>query len=71
MNEYRKFNGLFAVVDDCNNVFFESESEDEALNYFDEHPDNEDLFLTREMELYSFGINQIGFTKFERVGIQY
>lgn len=70
-NERYEFNGYYAVVDDCDNVFFESESEDEALNYFVEHPDNENLFLTREMELYRFGINQIGFAKFERVGIQY
>lgn len=65
--EYRRFNGWYAVVDDCDNVLFESKNFVEALDFFDDI-DNE-AWLTKEMELFnSWGV-ELGFTSFAPVEV--
>lgn len=72
MNECRKFNGLFAVVDDCDNVLYESEEYEKAFEYFeDNYTDENNLWLTREMDLYCNGLIELGFTSFKPVDIEY
>ncbi|WP_270529211.1 hypothetical protein [Limosilactobacillus vaginalis] len=70
--ECRKFNGWYAVVDSCDNVFFESKDKEKALNYFMDHIDeNDDLYLTKEMELYCDGMIELGFTGYQPISIEY
>lgn len=71
MNEYRKFNGWFAVVDDCDNVLYESKEYEKAFEYFENNCADDDLWLTREMDLYCNGLIELGFTSFKSVTIEY
>lgn len=70
--ECRKFNGWYAVVDSYDNVFLESKDKGKALNYFMDHIDeNDDLYLTKEMDLYCDGLIELGFTGYQPISIEY
>lgn len=69
-NEVLKFNGFYAVVDDCDSIFYESESYDDSLDYYDSNSNGE-LYLTREMDVYSHGMVEAGFTEFQPVSIDF
>lgn len=69
-DEYIKFNGWYAVVDDCDNVLFESQNFDDALNFYSDS-DSDDVWITKEMDLYNTWGVELGFISFRPVAISY
>lgn len=69
-DEYIKFNGWYAVVDDCDNVLFESQNFDDALNFYSDS-DSDDVWITKEMDLYNTWGVELGFISFHPVAISY
>lgn len=69
-DEYRKFNGWYAVVDDCDNVLFESQNFDDALNFYSDS-DSDDVWITKEMDLYNTWGVELEFISFHPVAISY
>lgn len=69
-DEKLKFNGYYAIVDDCDNVFFESKNYNQALTWYLDYDGDRDVWLTAEKDLYIGNLIEYGFTRFIPVSIE-